>query len=239
MGEGDDRHARSKVAPPPHFLVSMPSLRPVSLRLGTQSQADGSAEMRQGLSHVLASVFGPVAEPRVKEELIDRARVVVTVESATGGRGGDRERMIEMLVQTTLESSIVAHLHPRTLIRIAVHLLHDDGAIAALAVNAAVMALVDAGVPMRTVPTAAACAILATDDDAPEIILDPTLEQETASSAALAFSFATAKSASASLASSAEGAFSAAELDAAAATTGAGANTMRVMLRSFVNKTVQ
>ena len=54
-------------------------IRPISLKLGTISSADGSAEFGLGNTKVLATVHGPVAA-KTRFEQMDRSTLLVTVE---------------------------------------------------------------------------------------------------------------------------------------------------------------
>lgn len=59
---------------------SLTKLRPISVKFGLISSADGSAEFSLGNTRVLAAVHGPVAA-KSRHEQIDRSTLKVTVES--------------------------------------------------------------------------------------------------------------------------------------------------------------
>jgi exosome complex component RRP46 len=138
--------------------------------------------MGQGKTLVLAAVHGP-GDVDARRELPDRATLAVTV-TPLSGQDGPVERQREELLRGVLAGAVMAKLHPRTLIHVVVQVLCDDGALLAVAVNAAVAALVEAGVPMRTLVTAACCALLPDGDDSGDgsnstrIVLDPTLAEQ-------------------------------------------------------------
>lgn len=51
-------------------------------------------------------------------------------------------------IASALSASLFLHLHPRSTLHITIHVLSQDGSLLACALNAATLALVDAGVPM-------------------------------------------------------------------------------------------
>ena len=66
------------------------------------------------------------------------------------GTTGPAESELCGLLRQTIASSLILTAHPRTLITLSVYVQAEDGGVCALAVNAAMLALVNAGVPMRT-----------------------------------------------------------------------------------------
>lgn len=57
-------------------------------------------------------------------------------------------------LRSVLVHSVMASLHPRTQVVVAVHIVHDDGALAAAMINATTLALLDAAIPLRCSPVA-------------------------------------------------------------------------------------
>jgi len=51
-------------------------------------------------------------------------------------------------IQTAFSSTLLTHIYPHSTIQISLHVLAQDGALLAACINAATLALVDAGVPM-------------------------------------------------------------------------------------------
>ncbi|XP_076454684.1 exosome complex component RRP41-like [Babylonia areolata] len=133
-------------------------LRKIECRLGVFRQADGSAYIEQGNTKVLAAVYGPheVRGGRGKA-LHDRAVVNCQYSMATFSTGerkrrprGDR-KSTEMTchLQQTFDATILTALHPRSQIDIFVEVLQSDGGNYCASVNAATLALIDAGIPLR------------------------------------------------------------------------------------------
>jgi exosome complex component RRP41 len=125
--------------------------------MGLFSRADGSAYYEQGNTKVLASVYGPREVTGRNQALHDRAIINCEYSMATFSTGerkkkskGDRRSTeISLLLKQTFEAAIMSHLFPRSQIDIFVQVLQADGGTRCAAINAATLALIDAGVPMK------------------------------------------------------------------------------------------
>ncbi|XP_068091104.1 exosome complex component RRP41 [Hyperolius riggenbachi] len=133
-------------------------LRKIQARMGIFAQADGSAYVEQGNSKALAVVYGPheIRGPRSKT-LHDRAMVNCQYSMATFSTGerkrrphGDRKSSeMTLHLKQTFEAAILTQLYPRSQIDIYVQILQADGGNYSTCVNAATLAVIDAGIPMR------------------------------------------------------------------------------------------
>ena len=152
-------------------------IRRLRVQLGclqTEGTIGGSALIEMGLTVALATVRGPMECARRGDELPDRATIEVQVQSAPFGWGADRRvtnpktdrRLLEAsnLVQRAMEASILLQLHPRSRIQIHVLILADDGGRLCAAVNAATLAVMDAGIPMKDFCVACAAGLSASGD---------------------------------------------------------------------------
>mmetsp|Transcript_27476 Transcript_27476/g.45434 ORF Transcript_27476/g.45434 Transcript_27476/m.45434 type:complete len:279 (+) Transcript_27476:129-965(+) len=128
----------------------------------TSEAVGGSALVEMGLTIALATVRGPMACARRADELPDRAVMDVTVKAAPfAPSGGDRRitnpntdrRLIEIshLLKRALEATILLQLYPKSRIQVQVVVLADDGGRLCAAINAASVALVDAGIPVKDI----------------------------------------------------------------------------------------
>ncbi|EHB16902.1 Exosome complex exonuclease RRP41 [Heterocephalus glaber] len=144
-------------------------LRKIQARMGVFAQADGSAYIEQGNTKALAVVYGPHEASLVylsflfqirgsrSRALPDRALVNCQYSSATFSTGerkrrphGDRKSCeMGLQLRQTFEAAILTQLHPRSQIDIYVQVLQADGGTYAACVNAATLAVLDAGIPMR------------------------------------------------------------------------------------------
>ncbi|XP_041919820.1 exosome complex component RRP46 isoform X2 [Alosa sapidissima] len=134
-----------------------------------------------GNTNVLAAVYGP-AEVKVSKEIYDRATLEVLIQPKVG-LPGVRERAREQCVRETCEAALLSSLHPRSSLTLILQEIHDDGSLLACCLNAACMALMDAGLPMSCLFCGITCVI---NMDG-QIIIDPTLQQEKDSRALMTF----------------------------------------------------
>merc|ERR1719414_300819 len=154
-------------------------MRPPQVELRPLLRADGSARFRLGRSAAVAGVFGP-KEPRSRaRELFDRAALEVIVRPRVG-LPGTAERELEGLLLRQLEHVVLREHYPRTQISVIVQVASSDGAIAAVASNAAFLALLDAGVAMRATALSVCVGVSLGKSDLqrPTILLDPTDDEE-------------------------------------------------------------
>lgn len=157
------------------------SLREFGCEQSLLSQPDGSASFIQGDTSVLAGVYGP-AEVKVSKEIYDRATLEVLIQPKVG-LPSVRERSQEQCVRETCEASLLSFLHPRSSLTLILQVVHDDGSLLSCSLNAACMALMDAGLPMNCLFCGVTCAI---NSDG-QILTDPTAAQEKECRAILTF----------------------------------------------------
>ncbi|XP_068440225.1 exosome complex component RRP46 [Clinocottus analis] len=157
------------------------TLRDFGCEQSLLSRPDGSASFSQGDTSVLAAAYGP-AEVKVSKEIYDRATLEVLIQPKVG-LPSVRERSQEQCVRETCEASLLLSLHPRSSLTLILQLIHDDGSVLSCILNAACMALMDAGLPMSCLFCGVTCAI---DADG-QIITDPTAVQEKESRAVMTF----------------------------------------------------
>ncbi|KAJ8256630.1 hypothetical protein COCON_G00187820 [Conger conger] len=163
------------------------SLREFGCEQNLLSRPDGSASFVQGDTSVLAGVYGP-AEVKVSKEIYDRATLEVVIQPKVG-LAGVKERAREQCVRETCEAALLSTLHPRSSLSLVLQVVHDDGSLLSCSLNAACMALMDAGLPMGCLFCGVTCAI---DPDG-LIITDPTAQQEKNSRAVMTFAIDSAQ----------------------------------------------
>jgi exosome complex component RRP41 len=133
-------------------------VRRIQIQMGVLPASVGSAIVEMGLTSCLAIVTGPTECLRRSDELADRAILDVSLHVtpfATADRrvfnpNTDR-RLIEgaVQIQHALEAAILLQTYPKSRICIHISVLSDDGGRLCTAINAATMALIDAGIPMK------------------------------------------------------------------------------------------
>ncbi|KAJ2812720.1 Exosome non-catalytic core component [Coemansia furcata] len=130
-------------------------LRRISCRASVLNSADGSSYYEQGNTKVLVAVYGP-REPRTKSLTHDQATINVefnvapfsTSERRKRSKGDKRLLEVASFVKQTFEGAVQTAVYPRSQIDIYIHLLQHDGGTLETCINAATLALVDAGISM-------------------------------------------------------------------------------------------
>lgn len=138
----------------------MSEARPLNVELGILSSVDGSVRLRAGGTVVLASVIGP--RPARNARIEDPTRAILEVHlSGTSGSGGSSVRDAELVatLRGALTPLVLLRAAPRSVITVSILIEAEDGGAAPNAFNAAVLALSDAGVPLRGLAAAAAVAL--------------------------------------------------------------------------------
>lgn len=157
----------------PDFLISPEGLRvdgrrtdemrPTELKVGVLKQADGSASIRQGKTYIIAGVYGPRELHPRHLTLNDRAYLRVTYRMATFSvpdrkrpAPSRREKEISMVIANALKPMLFLEEFPKAVVDVFVTVIQADGGTRCAAINAASLALADAGIPMRSLVPAVA-----------------------------------------------------------------------------------
>jgi ribonuclease PH len=138
-------------------------LRPLACSLGDISEAQGSCHFSQGNTEVVAAVYGPGPPKFNRHEQFDTATLEVdfnmsgpakmNASSSAGNPSLVRlERSSARFLRQSLTGAVRLEEYPRTLIVIKVIVIRDDGAMLSVAMNAASLALMDAGLTMNRIP---------------------------------------------------------------------------------------
>jgi len=132
-------------------------MRQIGVKMGLGGACDGSAYFEMGQTRVLCEVVGPHEGRRgAGAEAHERAQIVVEYCLAPFAglerkrrRAGDRQGVeLALAVQQSLASSVLVASYPNTQINVFLTVLQDDGGRLPACINAATLALVDAGVAM-------------------------------------------------------------------------------------------
>ena len=170
---------------------SLLEMRPMVAALEWISQPDGSARLQLRQTDVAAAVYGPTECPMSKQDS-ERVHIHVTFRRRDAGPITEtvataREAVARNDITKLLQEVLLGIMHPRKAVIVNIHVLYDDGSVLAAAVNAAVLALLDAGVSMRHVPTAAC---VSTKNGA--LFVDPLRSEESEADGLFMFTFDTA-----------------------------------------------
>ncbi|KAL1552428.1 exosome non-catalytic core subunit rrp46 [Salvia divinorum] len=147
-------------------------LRPIDCFRDVLSRAHGSASCSQGETRVLAAVFGPKAGTK-KNENPEKACIEVIWKPKTG-QIGKTEKELEMILKRTLQNICLLSVHPNTTTSIIVQVVHDDGSLLPCAIHATCAALVDAGIPLKSLAVSLCCCLT----ESGQILLDPSKLEE-------------------------------------------------------------
>jgi len=138
-------------------------LRPIRMRVGVLKRADGSALVEMGNTKVLAAVYGPrESHPR---HLLPPDRAILrvayrmatfSVEERKKPQPSRREIELSKVIKEALEPALYLEEFPRTAIDVYTLVLQAAGGTRTASINAASLALADAGIPMKGLVTAVA-----------------------------------------------------------------------------------
>lgn len=105
-------------------------------------------------------------------------------------KGDKRVQELQTTISQTFQTHLFTHLYPRSTISIALHVLSLDGALLVACLNAASLALVDAGVPMPSILAAVTSGHITSAEDTSSSSLsssDPVLDLSNAEEQELPF----------------------------------------------------
>jgi len=155
-------------------------LRPLKIEAGILKRADGSAYVELGANKVLAAVYGPrEMHPRHRQQpdtAVLRCRYNMAPFSVEERKrpGPDRRSVeISKVTREALEPVLFLKLYPRSVIDVFIEILQADAGTRTAGINAAAVALADAGVPMRDMVSSVAVGKV---DD--KIVLDLTKDED-------------------------------------------------------------
>lgn len=137
-------------------------LREMRISVGLLTKARGSAFVEWGRNKVLAAVHGP--REVFPKHLTDPYKALISFRYAMTpfssleehGRAGPTRRSVEIskVVKHVFENIVLVHEFPKTSIDISAEVLQSDGGTRVAAINAASLALIDAGIPVKDVVSA-------------------------------------------------------------------------------------
>ena len=155
-------------------------IRNVSIKVGILKNADGSAYIEFGKNKILAGIFGPRdVHPKHMADQdtgILRCRYHMSPFSVTERKNpapSRREIEISKVIKEALKPAVILKDFPRTVVDVFIEVLQADGGSRCAALDAASVALVDAGIPMKDMVSACAAGKVAD-----KIILDVNDEED-------------------------------------------------------------
>lgn len=138
-------------------------LRPTKMEVSILSNASGSAYVEFGKTRVVAAVYGPREPPQRYMVLPHRAvlrcryhMAPFSTDERKNPAPSRREIEISKVIREALEPVVISEAFPRTSIDVFIEVISADGGTRTAALNAASLALADAGIPMRDLVAAVA-----------------------------------------------------------------------------------
>jgi len=172
----------TKVGKPDQMIIKgkrldgrdLEEFRPITLNVGVLKRAEGSAVFKFGDTYALAAVYGPkTMHPKHMQnpqkavlKCIYSMAPFSTKERVRPGRSR-RSTEISKVLNEALSNVIFFEDYPKTGIDVFVEILQADASTRCAGLNAASLALADAGIPMRDLITT--CSVGKVED---KIILD-------------------------------------------------------------------
>ena len=142
-------------------------IRPLEARAGILKRADGSAYFRIGNTIAIAGVMGPRKVYPKHREQADRAILRTEYRMAPfstweRSRPGPNRRAheISMVTRKALEPVVFLEEFPKTAIDVYIEIIQADASTRCAGINAAAIALADAGIPMRDLVSSCSAGIV-------------------------------------------------------------------------------
>ncbi len=136
---------------------SIDQMREIEAKVGVVKRANGSAYFRFGNTAAVAAVYGPRAlHPRFLQDpiksVIQCRYAMVPFSTKERIRPGPSRRSIEIskIIKEALSHTVFLEEFPKTCIDIYIDVIQADASTRCAALNAASLALADAGIPMRS-----------------------------------------------------------------------------------------
>ncbi len=130
-------------------------LRPIEAKVGVLKNANGSALFRLGKTFAIVGVYGPKKVHPKHEEQAEKAILrtyykMAPFSTSERSRPGTNRRSIEIskVTREAILPVIVTEEFPKTAIDVYIEVLQADASTRVAGINAASLALADAGVPM-------------------------------------------------------------------------------------------
>jgi len=138
-------------------------LRSIKINVGVVKNADGSAYIEFGKNKIIVAIYGPrEVHPKhmaLPDRCVLRCRYHMSPFSTDTRKNpapSRREVEISKVMRESLEPSLILSDYPRAVIDVFVEVLQADGGSRCAGINAASVALADAGINMRDLVSACA-----------------------------------------------------------------------------------
>lgn len=143
-------------------------LKRISSNLSISPQAEGSSYVECGNTKIMALVFGPREVSRKRNLQHQKCTICVNFKMSAFGQMNNRHRSgksdkksleISKFIEQTFETVVITEKMPCSQIDILVDVLQADGSVLSAAINAVMLAIIDAGIPVHDTMTAITVAL--------------------------------------------------------------------------------
>lgn len=131
-------------------------LRPIHIESGVIPNADGSAYIEMGRNKIIAGVYGPremhpkrFSKPNMGILRCRYHMAPFSVDPRRSPAPSRRDQEISMVITDAIEPALFLERYPRSVIDVFVEIIEADGGTRCASINAAAVALADAGIPMK------------------------------------------------------------------------------------------
>jgi exosome complex component RRP41 len=131
-------------------------LRPVHIESGAIPNADGSAYIEMGRNKIVVGVYGPremhpkrFSKPNMGILRCRYHMAPFSVDPRRSPAPSRRDQEISMVMTDAIEPALFLERYPRSVIDVFVEIIEADGGTRCASINAAAVALADAGIPMK------------------------------------------------------------------------------------------
>ncbi len=131
-------------------------LRPLSIESGVIPNADGSAYIEMGRNKIIVGVYGPremhpkrFSKPNMGVLRCRYHMAPFSVDPRRSPAPSRRDQEISMVMTDAIEPALFLERYPRSVIDVYAEIIEADGGTRCASINAAAVALADAGIPMK------------------------------------------------------------------------------------------
>ncbi|AET37492.1 exosome non-catalytic core subunit RRP46 Ecym_1249 [Eremothecium cymbalariae DBVPG len=151
------------------------------MSISVLEHVDGSSQYWTPTTSLICSVSGPI-EPKARQEIPQHLAIEIIFRPASGP-STTREKLLEERIRAAVTPMVETFLHPRQLCQITFQALKSVGQYSHMelnsAINAAFLALIDAGIPLKSVFTSVTVSV---DEDGRKFVNPDVNRLQTAKS---------------------------------------------------------
>lgn len=153
--------------------------RVILANLEKNQETDGSAEFSLGATQVKVYITGPAQPKYSRHDNFQECSIDIDFELLPKGkRSASYVENIRKMILKTLTACINVKEYPHSLLVVKILAIRDEGSLYATSLNACMLALLDASIPLNTFACAVCGSYLRNYDGNEMFIIDPTYQEE-------------------------------------------------------------